>query len=656
MSKPDWHQVARWQLRATWSKVLEGAPSSWSPYLRRTVDDATMAEPVWHRATAARDVLEDWQRRFPGIGHADMSHAEISHRADELAKEAKGLGLGSLREGADPWPEWSRLCAWIERQHGSPPVLHGDVCLSQQLAGLVRRAQCPRWWRRQLRRYVARAAEAAAVELGIVSAATRQLYCSDRSVQRRQRQQAANAAALKSRTVENGGGQRYSLWDVMQLNVSNKAIRRGELMTRIRGAEEIADELELEGLFWTLTTPSRFHSRDHRTGHRNPRYQAGLTPRHAQEWLRAAWSSVRTRLKDRGIRIMGVRVAEPHHDGCPHWHMLMWCRAEHVEPARDLITRTWLEDEGSEPGARRHRSKWVRMERGGAAGYVAKYVAKNIDAPLFYDGQPVHLDHVDDIAPPLGAEPDMLGGTDVTPASRVEAWAAAWSIRQFQIVGMPSVTVWRELRRVHPNAIQDRGDSDLEAAWQATHRNSSRRADWAAYCRAQGGVMLKRSEYRARLKLRQVQRQSGYDTGQLMQVPVGVTTDRTEELHQYAPSMRQPWGGEGFGARMRAAWTRLNNCGPDGRRLHPYVHGDMWRFGRAAWEPRPPPGPAYFDDQTPFADIAAELEARNRTVSEVPLPPQDAPAPAPRYAAPQSFDEIRAALLARAGGYPPSEG
>lgn len=650
MSGPDWFQVARWQLRATWAAVLAGAPPGWAPYLRRCVDDQTQAEPVWHRDTAAREVLEDWQRRFPGVTHADMSHAEISQRAEDLARQAQALGLGALREGDDPWPAWGRLCDWIERHHGRPPVVRGDVCLAVQLAGLVRRAQCPRWWRRQLRRYVARTAEAAAVELGIVSAASRQVYCSDRSVQRRQRQQEANAAALRSRTIENGNGQRFSLWDVMQRNVANKAIRRGELMTRIRGAEELADELGLDGLFWTLTVPSRFHARDHRTGLRNPRHQSGLTPRHAQEWLCATWATVRTRLKDRGVRVMGVRVAEPHHDGCPHWHVLMWCRPDQVGTVREQIRRAWLEDEGGEPGAQRHRARWVRMERGGAAGYVAKYIAKNIDAPLFDGGQPVHLDHVDDLAPAAIPGRDLLGDVEVTAAARVEAWAAAWSIRQFQVIGMPSVTVWRELRRVHPNAIQGRGDPALESAWQAVHRQGERRADWAAYCRAQGGVMLKRSQYRARVRSDVVERVGGYDAGQPMRLPVGVTTDRTEALGQYAPSVRQPWGSEGFGARTRAAWTRLNNCGSDGRRAHPYANGRRWRFGRAAWEAPPAPGPAYFGDQTPFSDIAAELVERQRgrphEEPEASAPPVQAE-PAPRYAPPQSFEDMQAALMAR---------
>lgn len=638
------YRPAYFPLRQSWAAIVETLPQAWAEPLRRSVEDQISGAEDWHRMTAAREVLADFKTRFPGVIHADMGHAEICERAEELAARAEELGLGVCPEGADPWPAWSRITAWIERHHGTPPAFRGDACMSQQLAGLSKRARCPRWWRRQLRRYVARASEAAAVEIGIVSSRTGQKYCSDRTVKRRQLQQAANEAALKARKIENGGGESMTLWDAMQTSVSNKAIRRGELMTRIRGAEEIADELELSGLFWTLTTPSRFHSRDHRTGKRNPRYQAGATPRDAQLWLRERWALVRSRLKNRGARLMGVRVAEPHHDGCPHWHALIWCDPRHLDTVRDTITRTWLEDDGTEPGARKYRTKWVRMDSGKAAGYVAKYVAKNIDAPLMYDGQAVHLQHVDDDAPAMDKAPELVEGQQVTAAARVEAWASAWGIRQFQVLGMPSVTVWRELRRVHPNAAKNRGDEDLERAYRAAHRGPGRRADWAEYCRAQGGVMLKRQEYRARVKTYTREKAGGYDVGALEKVPTGVTTDRTAAALQYMPSMRTTWGGEGFGAASRATWTRLNNCALAEKRrpLAP------WLFGRAKWEPKPAPGPRYFGDRTPFRAIVDALaEAIEQGRAGVALPVLADVPPLVVDADPEDFAQVVAALKAR---------
>lgn len=43
-------------------------------------------------------------------------------------------------------------------------------------------------------------------------------------------------------------------------SISNPAIRRAELMTRMRGFEDLADEMGYTGAFITLTAPSKYHS------------------------------------------------------------------------------------------------------------------------------------------------------------------------------------------------------------------------------------------------------------------------------------------------------------------------------------------------------------------------------------------------------------
>jgi len=83
------------------------------------------------------------------------------------------------------------------------------------------------------------------------------------------------------------------------------------------------------------------------------------------------------------------------------------------------------------------------MTQGGAAGYMVKYVAKNVvGAPLGEDWQQLDA--------PGGHQLDMFNVDTgaVSGAQRVEAWAALWGIRQFQAIGQPPVTVWREMRRV----------------------------------------------------------------------------------------------------------------------------------------------------------------------------------------------------------------
>ena len=133
------------------------------------------------------------------------------------------------------------------------------------------------------------------------------------------------------------------------------------------------------------------------------------------------------------IRAFGFRVAEPHHDGTPHWHLLLFLRPEEVEFATAVFRKHALKEDGYEPGAQEHRFTVTPIDEkfGSATGYIAKYISKNIDG-YGMDGE---LD-------------DESGQPVKEMAKRVRAWASRWNIRQFQQIGGAPVTTWRELRRL----------------------------------------------------------------------------------------------------------------------------------------------------------------------------------------------------------------
>jgi hypothetical protein len=332
--------------------------------------------------------------------------------------------------------------------------------------GAIKRMCDKKWWNRRLRKIFNQAYEHTAIELNLVQK-YKQIYASDLTVNKRQQQKLRNEQMLSSMSVINDIGQQFSLKELSDLNVSNPAIRKAELMVRMRGFEELSKSHNHQGIFITITCPSKFHAAFAKSGQRNPKYE-GFTPYQANQYLCDVWSRIRAEWNRKDIKPYGFRVAEPQHDGTPHWHILLFVEPHHIDTIKSVISHYALQEDGDEKGAIENRCdfKLIDPKKGSATGYIAKYVSKNIDGE--------------------GLDKGVYGEDPITAAQRVDAWSSCWCIRQFQQIGGASVSVWRELRRLKQKLSED---SLLEKA-----RIAADESKWHDFIEAMGGVFTKRKD------------------------------------------------------------------------------------------------------------------------------------------------------------------
>jgi hypothetical protein len=271
------------------------------------------------------------------------------------------------------------------------------------------------------------------------------------------------------------------------------------------------------------------------------------------------WARARAQLARMGVEVYGFRVAEPHHDGTPHWHALLWCKTERdALLLRSVLWAHWLSDGGDERGADDYRLNCKTMIDGGAAGYIAKYIAKNI-------GHHDIGEHTDGVsADDLQA---VVWAGDVKGWQRVDAWAATWGIRQFQAIGQPSVTVWREMRRVTKDQVEQArvmGEPLAWRVWGAVHKSGGMAADWCRFMRHMGGVCVKRAAWPLQPAKRVNEVINGYGETITQKKIVGVCMPSGRWLI----SRRQAWvrvvdfvpESESERAARGAPWTGFINC------------------------------------------------------------------------------------------------
>src|SRR5580765_6899320 len=458
--------------------------------------------------------------------------AEFDLTSEQIADAAKRIA-GSVFRLSELWalhatPEATvrQSLRRIARSHRvRVPAQDG---LTQQ----INRMRDPAWWRQQLKKRL-QAVELLQIRRGQVNAAASP-FVSAEALRRFDHDRALMKELLASlEALNESTGEVVPLADLIAQSQANPANRRKAMMARIKGIELHAQSKGHKAHFLTITAPSRMHRWLKKGNRANVNYE-GADPCTVQTYLNGVWRRAMRSIQREGLIAYGLRVVEPHHDACPHWHMLVFTAPEHTQGVIDTLRAYAMADSPNEWGATEHRFgvEAIDPAKGSAVGYVAKYVSKSID------GEGVDIDH-------------ESGRSGTEKARRTVAWARLWTLRQFQFFGMPAITPTRELYRHDGRGLESQA---LTEAHQATKANDY--AAWLRACDLHG--LSFRVQYRERRSTRYADETSRTIQGlRALAADISGPRDIVTRDETWSIQARQEQRDD---LADRAPWTRFNNC------------------------------------------------------------------------------------------------
>lgn len=228
---------------------------------------------------------------------------------------------------------------------------------------------------------------------------------------------------------------------------ANTAIRRAnEIYLESKGFEETAKRKKFTWLFITITVPARFHS--------NPSvgYSSwdGSSALDAKKWFDERWNNMRKlfnkekyqHLKFSINSAFGQKVIEPHKDGCPHWHIMLYVSPELKTEYIAIFNEYFRHSDSSlkimEKGFDENGNPLPSEKVASAASYIFKYVLKYVGLDM--------LDTV--ITRNEICDKDLSEATSAI--EKVDAWRSALKARSFQEFGINGMkTLYRNLRKIH---------------------------------------------------------------------------------------------------------------------------------------------------------------------------------------------------------------
>lgn len=475
-----------------------GRPKAYSRYLRETI------RPCLERLERVRDSQVSASFRFMAshdgldglLVMPEMNQNQVKQLSTLVAAHMSmclEAACGELFVTDDVKPEeirqsWERVAAEAMRLDVIPPAFEQLRRKKRRrkpvpydlIPGSLARMLCADWWYRKLwqMRCEWREEQLRAVCLVNKKASP---YVSYEAVIHKREQRRKSLEFFRSHELVNEAGDTLDMEDVVNASSSNPAHRRNEMMACVKGLELIAEMRGDCAVFYTITCPSRFHATLN-NGRPNPKWTSE-TVRQSSDYLVDTFAAFRKAMHKAGLRWYGVRVAEPHHDGTVHWHLLCFMRKKDRRSITALLRKFAIRVDRDELGSNtgpRFKSELINPRKGTPTSYIAKYISKNIDGR--------------GLAKEVSKE---TGRTLRDSAEYVSAWASLHRVQQFRFFGIPGRQAYRELRLLAGQAARQQNEKKAGAPVLADARLDAvlAAADagcFATYITKQGGVLVPR--------------------------------------------------------------------------------------------------------------------------------------------------------------------
>lgn len=386
----------------------------------------------------------------------------LTYSEQDICVAAKHLGLFDL--------PIAQKIEFAEKLLGA--VIPGKTIQSQYL-----RVSDPRFWRRALRVRIMRAREHFFLRLRLVGRG-KENYASDATLKMRSEQLQRQTAWMRDTVMiprfyseelihKGNGFEPIALADFAKGPTEHFA----RLYSFVHAIDELGVEAGLSSAMLTVTLEPQFHP--------NPSNGKSSwddsSPRRAHQSFSKRWQAVLRDLHRDGIRPSGLRVVEPHRDGCPHYHVWLLYRPESEAkilsismkyfpnklkvrtPYRKGENKTHLdvmyEDRAAlvsaKPRRLTHAKEGAQVELSridrsisSGASYAMKYLLKSVNVSDEFNKQI-------GITPKDNAKARKKREQHFETAKRVDAYRSVWGIHQGQIFGVAKcLTKWDELRRL----------------------------------------------------------------------------------------------------------------------------------------------------------------------------------------------------------------